>query len=561
MINSLDNNVETTTTSNGNAAYKWSNVTTNPEESICQLYFQTVLNTSGNNDEIINKFENMVYNNLYNDYYKYLLKFVLQTRDIHEGKGLCDLTYGFLGVLTKLLKTNPEAMDKQLYYRLIGCIVNDFKTLDTHSYKHQKAYGSWKDIKYFLTYLKENKLVNNDFIDQFVEDIYVPQMIEDNIKYSMGQPITLCGKWLPRETSKKFGWLAKRIAFKYYEKVYGNILPQPISTIMKAYRLLVTSLNKYLDTTQIHMTRREWDKINFDNVTAQTIHKSKNSFMNSKNINEEHRRVCKDNFVDYIQKCANNEKQIKSGTLMPHYLVKDIIFNQEMEETEKTLLNLQWNKMIEKLTKNKYNFMKDCIACIDVSPSMYNQSCQPLLSSIGMGLACIEVSNIKRAFTFSLDPTWINIPKEMPFVEKVNMLKQASWGGSTNIYKMFKMIAEISSKNKVSDEEIEKHTLIIFSDMQFDECVGPNRQESLMKSIKNLFMTYGYKTVPYLIFWNLRQTSNFPVIKSTKNCLMLSGNNTILLKFFMNTELSEIKKMSNWTLLKQLLDNDRYDIF
>ena len=56
--------------------------------------------------------------------------------------------------------------------------------------------------------------------------------------------------------------------------------------------------------------------------------------------------------------------------------------------------------------------------CIDVSPSMYNQSCQPLLSSIGMGLACIEVSNIKRAFTFSLDPTWINIPKEMSFVEK-----------------------------------------------------------------------------------------------------------------------------------------------
>ena len=50
--------------------------------------------------------------------------------------------------------------------------------------------------------------------------------------------------------------------------------------------MLVTSLNKYLDTTQIHMTRREWDKINFDNVTAQTIHKSKNSFMNQKNINK-----------------------------------------------------------------------------------------------------------------------------------------------------------------------------------------------------------------------------------------------------------------------------------
>jgi hypothetical protein len=562
MINALDNThltISKCETENGNTAYCWTNPSTHIEESIVQLYFQSVLKSDKNYKDLGDRFYKLIYNNYEDNYYKYLLKLILHTRDVCEGKGMYQLTYVFLGEFLKYISITNNAKHYDDFIKVLSCMVNDF---ELNGVKYQ-AYGSWKDMKYLLTYFRNNNIGKNTHYENIINKIIVPQMVKDcGIMINNGGSISLCGKWLPRESSKKFGWLGKKIAVLYYNTVVGRINVGRInktSVIFKYYREVISSLNSHLDTTQIHMAAKQWDKIQFNRVTAQTMLKSKNAFMNKNNIDEEHRHICKENLVNYIHdKCKQNEP-LKGQNIMPHQLVKSVLYGRN-SKPELDIIELQWKGMMEQLQQNENNFMKNCIPCIDVSPSMYNSGTDPLLSAIGMGIACSEVSNIKRAFTFSEIPEYIYISQDNSFIEKVCTIRSAKWGATTNIFSMFEQMAKVCKENNVSNDEISKYSLIIFSDMQFNSCCR-TPEEDLFSRIQSMFQEYGYSNIPFLIFWNLRSTNNFPTIHNTPNCLKLSGNSVSLLKMFMNTDIETIKSMSNWNIIKMVLDKERYNIF
>ena len=142
-------------------------------------------------------------------------------------------------------------------------------------------------------------------------------------------------------------------------------------------------------------------------------------------------------------------------------------------------------------------------------------------------------------------------------------MKDESWGGTADIYRMFNMMLDNCIKNDVPNEELENSLLFIFSDMQFNQCDSTNNVENkmeLVERLEKLFGGHGYTNIPYIIFWNLTTTGNFPTIEKTPGATMLSGNSASLFKFFMNTTLDKVKKMTNWTLIKEILDNDRYNI-
>ena len=565
MISALDNHVNsmvgisTTQTENGNFAYGWVNTDKKYQEAIVQFYFQSVLDKNMNYTFMQNKFREILVNSP-SQYKEYIVRLLVQTRDIESGKGLYNLTYYLLEVLHNMVYTTGE-FNRQVYFNILSKMVNDF-TIDGTA---QKAYGSWKDVKYYINHLKSSN--NHTGIDDIITTLYVTQIKKDMYNMNRNKEITLCGKWLPRESSKKFGWIAKRIATILYTSTFVEdylVYNMPVKTreMLKYYRKICTTINKYLDTTQVHMCRREWDKIDFDHVTGQTMQKNKKAFMNEKNINEEHRNICKNNLVTYVSNKINNNESMKGKTVMPHYFVKEVLISaktNEYNELSIEVMNLQWKGMMEQLKSNKHNCMKDCIPCIDVSPSMYNSGdSTPLCAAIGMGLATIEMSNIPRAFTFSEQPSWIEVsPKETPFNKILNIYK-SKWGATTNIYDMFSMMLDACIEQNISNEELGKYSMIIYSDMQFNCCCKD--EQTLVDSIKQLYRTKGgYTNIPYLIFWNLRNTNNFPTIEKSPHSMKLSGNSVSLFKLFLEEDLETIKKMTNWTLIKKILDNSRYN--
>ena len=248
MITALDKDADTqvnkSMTENGNIAYGYSNDSSN--ESIVQFYFQSVLDQNMNYSMMMEKYERLIHENQ-NDY---VLKLCLQTRDIESGKGAYNLTYYMLLVITHYTY-NKQKITKNMYFKILNRMVNNFYKNDTVN----KAYGSWKDMKYFLTLFKNDNTYSyenkNMIIDEIIQNIYIPQMIQDRKNMSVYNKITLCGKWLPRESSSKFKWLAKRIAVLYQNNVYCTNCVHPNARIMMGYRKLCTGFNKYLETTQV----------------------------------------------------------------------------------------------------------------------------------------------------------------------------------------------------------------------------------------------------------------------------------------------------------------------
>tara|TARA_Y100000389_G_scaffold2287_1_gene2315 strand:+ start:476 stop:2137 length:1662 start_codon:yes stop_codon:yes gene_type:complete len=553
MLKALDSSIQKKCLNENNGiAYSWSESKYSKSELIVQYYYQCVLNCDLEDMEAI--YEKLIQETINTEYFDYILKIILHTRDIYNGKGLWSLTYAMLTVLTKYC-FEKNMITKKLYFKILKSIISPF-FIDK---REERPYGSWKDMKYFL-----NELKNNYFepliIDEIIINIYIPQINEDIKNMNLQKPISLCGKWLPRESSKKHKWLAKRIAQLYHNNVIKTISSQ--KEIYKNYRILISNFNKYLEITQIYMNNSDWDKIDFNKVTSKTMLRYNNSFLNKKNYNIENREICKKNFINFINDKIANNKSLKGGyNIMPHELVGELLYGDIdiLCENKINVINLQWNSIIDELKQQDNNFMKNYISCIDVSPSMYYDSTTPFTSAIGLGLACAEINETNRVFTFSEIPQWIDIT-ENNFNKKVNIIKNSHWGSRTNIHIMFEKILIDCINNNVSNEEMNNYGLIIFSDMQFDSANNVNETE-LFESIREEYENNGYDNIPFLIFWNLRQTNNFPTIENSKNSLKISGNSASLFKIFMTLKLDDIKKISNWTLIKYVLDNERYNIF
>ena len=541
------------------------------KEFFVQFYFQCVL--SSDLQELEEKFESLLLESSSADKRKcsntnfldYVVKLCLQNRDIKSGKGLTQTTYMMMNTLAYYSYETGTLPRDTIVKILKGFVTNKYDE-DTKTYQH--PYGSWKDVKYFLEYFwKSTRYEYVDankcgIIEEIIREVYIPQMIKDRKNMSVNQRISLCGKWLPRE-SGQFKQLAKQIAIQYHKEVH-RVSESNVKMYQK-YRQLISKYNHYLDTTQIHMTGKTWDQINFDNVTSKTLFLNKESFLNTKYIEEEHRHICRNNYLEFISNKEKNGNYLKNNnTVMPHVLVRNVLqnFDNSHENESMALLNMQWNGLMKTLEDSKFVQDGYFYPCIDVSPSMMIDNGVPLHCAIGLGLACSHLYKHNRAFTFSSDPEWIQYDPSENFVDRVYKTRNSNWGSTTNIHKMFKKILDTclaSKKNntKVPQSELDKTCLIIFSDMQFD-CHKTQSEEELFRVIRREYKSAGYDNIPFLVFWNLRTTNTFPTIEKSKNMIQLSGNSVCLLEIFMKTSLEDFKKLESWDLLKQILDSKRY---
>ena len=536
-----------------------------------QFYFQCVLST--NVVELEKKFELLlleahdIKNHSKIDFIQYIIKICLQNRDIKHGKGLTQTTYMMLNTIAYYCYEKEILPRNTLLKMLSSFVINKH---DKKNNKFEHPYGSWKDIKYFLDYFWKNSSYDyintskSSIIDEVIKNIYIPQMITDRKNMSVKMPISLCGKWLPRESGQD-KLLARKIAVHYHNEVYK--FSEKVVKIYQNYRKLVSKYNAYLDTTQIHMTGKAWDKINFENVTSKTLFLNKNSFLNCNNIDEDHRHICKQNFLNFISNKKKNGNYLKNdNTVMPHILVRNVFknYNDYHENNSMALLNMQWNGLMKTLETGNFMRGSNCFPCIDVSPSMMTDNSTPLHCAIGLGLACAHLCKHNRAFTFSSNPEWIQYDQTETFVDRVYKTRGSGWGSTTNIHKMFRRILDAcltstEQHEQVPQSEIDNTCLIVFSDMQFD-CNETNKDEKMFDDIRREYKDAGYTNIPFLVFWNLRSTDTFPSIEKSENMIQLSGNSSCLLEIFMKTELKDLKTLENWDILKQILDNQRYII-
>lgn len=561
----------------GHIQYNWS-----IDEKITQFFFQLVRT---DNYKILEQHLNEILTTLKGklndkmtleieviDRLKNVYKLIGQTRDIIHGKG-----------------------EQQLSFMQICVWYEHFPSLALNAFTYfvdledEHPYGSWKDIKYFCNFVKEkfhdkHPLITHAcllMVAKLKEDWENFSSIDGESKISNDKLISLAAKWAPREPNYKkkknvkFGWLFKRLAmstFPQFLQYTSKDEPTWHKAVLKCkihFKKRITTMNKFIDTTQIRQCNKQWVHINFNNVTTQTMRKQSNAFQNKTKSGKQKselidRELCAAKFKNHIELAKSNPKNKVHGRRCNVYeLVKDALqySNYDSNATSIDAINLQWKDN----SKNNMGLAHSpIISLVDTSGSMECSECVPLYNAIGLGIRTSELTHPafrNKILTFDSMPKWVNMDDCETFWHKVHKIKEAAWGTSTNIYLAFKMILDACVQNNVPTLEVEGMILAIYSDMQID-CSNimscPYNSQVLSDKIDTMYASAGYST-PHLLFWNLRSTDGFPMTTTKKNITALSGYNSSLLNVFCNKGIEGLKEFTPKKTLENILGNTRYD--
>ena len=457
---------------NNHIEYRWSEI---QQEQILQLSFQLVRTTDlDKRHELAKKFSNC-FNKCSLDERKILIKLLAHTRDIEEGKGEYALS---IAIISELAETEAyREMCASLMCIFVGASTTTVSSQkpNVSTVSGQKPMGSWKDMKYLFNEL--------DACPPELVTVINKQLKEDVESMNNTKSCSLLAKWIPREKSKKFGWIHKILAMDYFEH-YGHLgwTKRATDKAQTYYRKIVSRLNRYIDTVQIKQCNHTWKSIDFDNVTSITMMKQRKAFLNENGLHDNDRIVCRQHLLQYIDQVKSGTKEIKGRRTSMIDFVKAAIqlkdnannntnsntntntISNNNHESERFIINEAW-KNNSKDTKS----LENMIAMVDTSGSMESENSQPLYSAMGLGIRVAEKSKLgKRIMTFDANPTWINLDNCKDFVDEVHTVKDAGWGMNTNFHKAMELILNQIKVNKLAADDVENLVLVVFSDMQFD---------------------------------------------------------------------------------------------
>ena len=602
---------------NNHIEYKWSTI---QQENILQLSYQLVRTSNIDNMAALGRRFGQCFEKGTVDEKRLLLRMLAHTRDVECGKGEHALSL----VMLKELMSIDMDLSVEMMKRFVGYVdestddsSTDEPADEVYKYLYHKKitvpYGSWKDMKYYFNEISSCpdelvRIINN-------------QVNLDVTNMNNGISCSLVSKWIPRETSAKFGWINAILAKDYYYE-YGSS-GWSSSATRKAqthYRQLISNINKYIDTTQIKQCGHQWSKIDFNKVTGITLLKQRKAFLNM-NLNTEmnnplignHQPVnndpdriqCRDNLLHHIENIKQGKTSMKGKRTSMTYLVKaaiNVSTNSNTEDDDASdksnqshmntadqdeiyLINEAW-----KTTSNQIKKLDNVIAMVDTSASMEQDNCNPLYSAIGLGICVAEKSTLgKRIMTFTNKPSWVSLDDCPDFVSSVKKIRDIEWGMNTDFYRAMDLILDTIVVNKIPAEDVENLVLAVFSDMQFDAsqhyqyhsdeyaCQAQAQdqdqdqdQDTSTSSVKKILeQKYhnagvkvcgkGYK-MPHILFWNLKSTTGFPELSYQDNITMLSGYSPMLLNAFVEQGISGLQNITPWLMLNNMLNKDRYTV-
>ena len=474
-----------------------------------------------------------------------------------------------------------------LSHMMLWCLYNRHRNLATFLFEkfvsipetHQ--YGSWKDVKYFCNYIKEK---TGDPSHYFIN--YIVRLTNYYLRLESqttdDRKLTLISKWIPREKSKKFSWLFNLLAKDYYS-IYFTTAKDRTSrkkASLKAYRdyrILLSSLNKRINTIQVKMCDSRWSEIKPSEITSKTMSKQMMALLNQKKegrklverSTSEDRRACANTLKQHLEDVKNkkNGKKVNGKRCDVYEFVRDTlkyIYYGDNSRTQLEMIEAQWE---DNKTRNVQQTTKIIPLC-DTSGSMECDECVPLYNALGLSIRLSEITHEAfkdRVLTFSSEPEWVDLSEEKTLSEKLLKLKSARWGMNTNLYGAMKMILDALIINDVHPNEVDNLVLAIFSDMQIDQAYTDNRKV-LQDKLKQMFELAGLESkyrqpypVPHILYWNLRKTSGFPTKTTEPNVTMFSGYNSSLLNVFHEKGMEELVKITPWDMLKTTLNNSRYE--
>jgi len=352
-------------------------------------------------------------------------------------------------------------------------------------------------------------------------------MIQCALEDNMG----LCAKWMPRQ-----GPVAAKL------RNYLGWTP-------KFYRKRLVELTKVVET---QMCAKDWDNINFNHVPSVASARYKKAF-------SRHTEKYKEWAAALVSKDPEVAKEVKvnAGAVYPYDVLKGMIGHYRSNYNQDNLNHIlaQWEALP--------NYVGDAnvLPIVDVSGSMtspaggYNSksgvTCLDVSVSLGLYLADKNKGKFKDTFlTFSGKPELLNL--EGNILDKAKQMVDSKWEMNTNLHAAIEKILQVAIEGNVPQEEMPQ-TLLILSDMQFDQCA--RYDDTAMQMIARKYADAGY-SMPNIVFWNLSAHDNVPAKFDDNGVALVSGFSPAIVKGVLAADLDNFTPEA--IMLKTIM-SDRYD--
>lgn len=380
--------------------------------------------------------------------------------------------------------------------------INNFEIAEKIIHKIPEL-GRWDDLLVFVDTPVERKAF---------------ELIEKGLKDNN----SLCAKWMPRKG-------------KVAEKLRNYLGYSP-----KRYRKTLVNLTKVVETD---MCSNNWNNIDFSKVPSVASQVYRNAF----------KRNAEYHYQDYLNKLTKGEAKVNAGAVYPHTIVSMLCPEGNNSKESIQLVNAQWEALP--------NFVPEgsCVLpMIDVSDSMNcsaggsKVTCTDVSVGLGLYLATKNTGVFKDLWlNFSTNSRLFKLTGKNLY-EKYLSIDRDNWDMSTNLEKAFEDILNLAKNNSVDNKDMPK-TLIIFSDMQFDQCVKSDT--TLFKNMKKQYKEAGYD-VPRVVFWNLKDYGNSPVKYNSSGAALVSGFSPALMTAVLSDNL---ENFTPYNMMLKVLNSERYN--
>lgn len=372
-------------------------------------------------------------------------------------------------------------------------------------------YGRWDDLLCLLeTPLKADVV------------LLLKQQMEQDV---VSEQPSLLGKWLPSiNTSSK----STRHA--------AQVICRALGWREKQYRQTLAMLRNRLQVVETKMSDNQWETIEFSHVPSNAMSLYSRAFM----------RHQEERFNAYIKAVSLGEETIHATVLYPYNIVERILSGQGKDQ--QAVLEEQWRH----LPDYSEGALTNTLVMADVSGSMTGR---PMATAIGLALYFAERTQGPFAghfMTFSESPALVKVTGESLY-ERVFNARGSQWGMNTNFERALQVILDTAKARRVTQQELPE-TLIVISDMQFDESLSENQRGwTFYQGMVQRYRNAGY-CIPEIVFWNVNSLSNvFQATATYQGVKFASGQSPSVFKSILNS-----KAFSVYDFMLEVLESERY---
>lgn len=302
----------------------------------------------------------------------------------------------------------------------------------------------------------------------------------------------------------------------------------------KRMRKTIVGLTKVVET---QMCAKQWTEINFSHVPSLAHSRYKKAF--GRNAGEV--------YVDYLNRLKKGDPTVKvnAGAVYPYDVIKTAMRG---DRSQSELIEAQWAALP--------NYVGDAkiLPIVDVSGSMTSPVATGLTAmdvavSLGLYLADKNTGDFKDCFlTFTDTPRLQQLKGSI--LKKIDQLRTAEWGFNTNLHAAFEVILNTALNGNVSQEDMPQ-TVLILSDMQFDQCV--THDDRAIDMIRRKYEQAGYQ-IPNVVFWNINSYDNVPVKFDESGTALVSGFSPTIVRNVLGQ-----KNITPRDVMLETIMNDRYN--